>query len=614
MSNDSKHRKRTARRSQNRSRRDDLHRSKDNVLPVKILSAEQEAVRDKYFQFGALVVLLVFGVYYAKILFGFNPIPNPDWPMFIQVAKELLAFEVPASFKRLPALGFMQLFIANFVGGDQLLLTSGWLLNAMMAVLCIVLFWRIGRQLIGDVAIWLSILIVLTPQVIRMQVNPIVEIAMVTFSAITFLLMFRNSNWCYVSAMVASMIRYECAALIGVCFLWDMVHRKTKKERLLALLWSFLAFLPMIAWLIGMKLEWKPGTKHYIKHFTVLTKNGRIGMEYVKYLWETSFMNLLQIPAVFGKISQSQSDSIRASVDMLYGFSKALAWISFGAGVIYGVVKKQWKYLALLLFFLIYVGTHMARHISQHRYCVPVVWLSILLCAYGLMAIWRMVNFRKWIPKGIEVFLQAAVFVWAAVWLIKLFPFLPDTKTICPKGLYLPYVSMAAVIAVFVLNVVFFRSRHLGRNFVISVLMCLMITSNHFMTARVMGKGTYKIEFKYLLDWFRENSEPDEKLASSWAHILRYMSEEKKDSFVRIHTLKSDDPEALAEKCRKQGIRYVEWNNYGRSPFRSHPCVKPLARSRSTGSFEFVKRIQINKRNWMNVFRVRDKSKIDPDQ
>lgn len=600
--------RRAGRQASLRSGRRKLHGDQSLPPSKNILSPEIQATKEKYFQIGAFVVLLIFGVYYAKTLFGFNVMPLPDWHEFVKLTQELLAFKVPTSFKRLPALGLMYAFIANFVGGDQPWLTSSWILNATMGVLCIVLFWRIGRQIIGDTAIWVSMLIVLVPHVVRLQTQSLVEITMIAFSAFTFLLMFRNSNWCYVAAMVASMLRYECAALIGVCFLWDMVHRKTKKERLLALLWSFLAFLPMIAWLIGTKLTWKPGTNYYIKHFTTYTKNGRLGMEYVRYLWDTSFRNLLQIPAIYGKVtSQAQADSIRASIGTLYGFSKALAWISFGAGVIYGVIKRQWKYLALLLFFLIYVGLHMSRHKTLHRYCVPAVWLSVLLCAYGLMAIWRTVNFRKWIPKPVIIFLQIAVFLCAAVWLAKLLPFLPDTKIVCPKGVYLPYVSMAAVIAVFVLHLVFYRSRHLGRNLVISVLMCLMITSNHFLTARLLERGSYNIEFKRLLDWYRENSEPGEKLATTAARMFVYMSEEKKDDFVKIYALASKDLDTFAKKCRRRGVKYVEWNNSGKGKFKDQPCVKPLSQPRSIGPFEFIIQIR-SKKTVINIFRLRDET------
>ncbi|KKL59064.1 hypothetical protein LCGC14_2219080, partial [marine sediment metagenome] len=433
-----------ANRHRNRQTSEVSRQDRSDISVAKTLDPAQEAARIKYFQLAVGVVLLAFGVYYAKTLFGYIAVPNSDWPAFIAKAKEILNFKVPNNFKRLPLFGMLHIFISNFVGGNHPLLTAAWMLNAILAVLTVILIWRIARQIIGESAIWLSILIVVNPWVIKSQTDPLVEISMIAFSVMTFFFMFRNSNWCYVMAMLASMIRYECTALIGVCFLWDMVHCKTMKRRMLALLWSVLAFLPMGAWLVGTKLAWKGG-RHYIGHFT---SDRHLGMEYVRYLWDTSFRNMLQIPAMFGRpTSQLQVDSIRASVGILYGFSKAVAGISFVAGVIYGVVKRQWKYLALLLFFVIYVGTHMIRHKTHHRYCVPVVWLSILLCAYGLMCIWRTINFRKWIPKIVVVFLQAVVFVWAVVWLVKLLAFLPDTKIVCPKGIYLPYVSMAAVIA-----------------------------------------------------------------------------------------------------------------------------------------------------------------------
>lgn len=145
--------------------------------------------------------------------------------------------------------------------------------------------------------------------------------------------------------------------------------------------------------------------------------------------------------------------------------------------------------------------------------------------------------------------------------------------------------------------------------------MCLMITSNHFTTARLIERGTSYIEFKHLLDWYRENASPGEKLASSWAHILKYIDIDKKDSFVRIHTLKSEDLEGFARNCRNRGVKYVEWNNRGSGKFKSHPCQLPLSKGNSVGSFEIVKRIIVgNNKKRLYIYRVRDKSEINSDQ
>ncbi len=593
------------------------HQDRSDIPVAKTLDPAQEAARIKYFQLAAFAILLAFGVYYAKTLFGYVAVPNSDWTAFIAKAKVILNFKVPNNFKRLPLFGMLHIFISNFVGGNHPLLTAGWMLNAILAVLSIILIWRVARQIIGEAAIWLSILIVVNPWVIKSQTDPLVEISMIAFSVMTFFFMFRNSNWCYVMAMLASMIRYECTALIGVCFLWDMVHRKTKKERLLALLWACLAFLPMAAWLIGTKLKWTPETKHYIRHFTTYTKNGRLGMEYVRYLWEASFRSLLELPVAIKSLfvkasSQAEADSIKAFVGILYGFSKAVAWILFVAGVIYGVIKKQWKYLALLLFFLIYVGIHMARHKTNHRYCVPVIWLSILLCAYGLICIWKMINFRKPIPRVIVIFLQIAVFVCATVWLVMLMRYLPEMKPFCAKGAYLPIAAIAAVIAVVVLRLVFFRAKYIWRDLALSAVICLMVVSSHFMTARIIGNGSHDREFKMLADWYVDNANPGERMLTTMPHVVSIFAPEYKKFFVHTNFVKGDNINNFTEMCYEKRITYVAWDSrLGLAPRDSYykgwklHKIAPLIKTENVGPYEFLTQLKISERRYINVFRLR---------
>ncbi|HEG44138.1 MAG TPA: hypothetical protein ENH94_08835 [Phycisphaerales bacterium] len=603
-----------ANRHRNRQTSEVSRQDRSDISVAKTLDPAQEAARIKYFQLAVGVVLLAFGVYYAKTLFGYIAVPNSDWPAFIAKAKEILNFKVPNNFKRLPLFGMLHIFISNFVGGNHPLLTAAWMLNAILAVLTVILIWRIARQIIGESAIWLSILIVVNPWVIKSQTDPLVEISMIAFSVMTFFFMFRNSNWCYVMAMLASMIRYECTALIGVCFLWDMVHCKTMKRRMLALLWSVLAFLPMGAWLVGTKLAWKGGG-HYVGHFT---SDRHLGMEYVRYLWETSFRYLLELPAavkvLFVKVSsQGQADSIKSSVGILYGFSKAVAGISFVAGVIYGVIKRQWKYLALLLFFLVYIGIHMIRHKTHHRYCVPVVWLCIILCAYGLMCIWKMVNFRKAIPRVAVIILQIAVFVCATVWLVMLMRYLPEIKPFCTKGAYLPFAAMAAVIAVGVLRLVFFRAKYIWRDLALSAVICLMVVSSHFMTARIIGNGSHDREFKMLADWYVENTSGDEKLLTTMPHVVSTFAPKYKKYFRHTGSFKKlADANEFIEQCYKQKIIYIAWDSrLGLVPHDSYykqwklGKMAPLMQTRDVGPFEFMTQLKVSERRYINIFRLR---------
>ena len=252
-----KRRKSTARASADRKRSQPPARQKTLSLPDTTL----DTIREKRFEIVVLVVILAFGVYKSIALWGAYPIPNPDFPGFISVGKHLLTFQVPEKFKRAPAVGIFQVLLTYLLGPNNEL-NAGWLLNAILAPLNIILIWRIGKRFIGNAAIFLAIVAMLNPWVLRSQVNPIAETTMIFFILITFLFIFKHSNWAYVFASIAAIVRYECTALILIAFLMDMVTRKTNKQRLLAFCWAALASVPFLLWMLGTYLTWSPTASH----------------------------------------------------------------------------------------------------------------------------------------------------------------------------------------------------------------------------------------------------------------------------------------------------------------------------------------------------------------
>ncbi|RKY08740.1 MAG: hypothetical protein DRP65_08715, partial [Planctomycetota bacterium] len=358
--------------------------------------------RARYFAIATLAILLGFAVYKSLALYGVFQVPNPDFPGFVQVGKRLLKFKVPSTFKRLPMIGLMQVLLSKVMPGDQPVLTAGWVINAVFSALSVVLLWRVGKRIIGDSAIWVAILAMLNPWVLRSQVNPIAETSMIFFTLLTFVFMFRNSWWVYLFACFASMVRYECAALIPIAFIMDMIKRKGLKQRLLAVLWAALASVPMGLWMLGTRIAWQqPGAKRaYIGDFT---GSSHLGIRYVETLWDTTFKYMLQLPAaakaMFVRTTSAEAVSVTDSMNALFTVVKVITAIAFIAAVVWGLYRRKWNFLALLLFFGIYVGIHAARKATHQRYCVPVIWLAILLCAYGLKGVWRIINIKNWMPK-----------------------------------------------------------------------------------------------------------------------------------------------------------------------------------------------------------------------
>ena len=70
------------------------------------LSPDLVAKKERQLCMVTIVILLLFGIYLSVIYFGHQPVPNSDFPAFTRTAKEVLSFQRPTYFKRLPGLGY----------------------------------------------------------------------------------------------------------------------------------------------------------------------------------------------------------------------------------------------------------------------------------------------------------------------------------------------------------------------------------------------------------------------------------------------------------------------------------------------------------------------------
>jgi hypothetical protein len=187
-----------------------------------------------------------------------------------------------------------------------------------------------------------------------------------------------------------------------------------------------------------------------------------------------------------------------------------------------------------------------------------------------------------------------------------LVPYVPRLAPVCTKGAYLPYAAAAALILVLIVRVCLFRLRFLARDLVLTAVVCLMVTGSHFTTAQVIDNGIYYIEFKQMLDWYKARAEPGEKLATRWTHVLRLMSKKNAPNIIELTTLASDTFEGFIQNCYDNDIIYVACNSRGSAKTRRglEAAREKLVHPKSVGPFEFIKRIQISRDVWINIFRL----------
>ena len=579
------------------------------VYSVGQIEAEELAKRERYFEFFLMAALLAFGIYQSVLYFGHKVVPISDFPDIVRTGHELLSFNIPSRFKQAPVVGVLQALLSHFVGGQHPDLTAGWLLNAVLHPLNLLLFWLVGKKIVGKSAIWFAIIVILNHWVIYMLTEPIIETSLLFFSLLTFYLIFKRSNWCYFLASITTMVRYEGAALILAAFVMDMIYRKSKQERIRSFLYSALATIPLALWMLGTVLTWKPGTTHYLnvlfteKYGEAFADSveGRTGiLRHMRLLWLVGFRPLLM----------PYSGAGEDFMEMLWKLSKAFAIVSFFFGSIYGLCKRQWKILVLLIFFVPYFLLHALYPYPLQRFHTNIFWIALLICLFGLQSGWKLINARGRVPKALVLILQALAAIVSIVWLVSLVPYLPKIYRMSPKSASLPYVAMILVGFIFVARILIYSPRYLLRELSILALVCLIIVSNQFTLVRLVGDGQTDKEFKQLADWYIANAQPGEKLGVYMYQVVKIFAPKYAEYIVGLP--QADNPSEFVKTCYEEGLTYVVWatreglhkgQHTGYRRLGLHENIDCLKQGTSIEPYQFVARVGWE-RGYVNIFRL----------
>ena len=585
---------------------------------AKGIETEELAKRQRYFEFFVVATLLVFGIYHSVLYFGHQVVPTSDWPAFVGTGHELLSFKLPTNFKRAPVLGLLQASLSYLVGGQHPDLTASWLLNGLLHPFNLILLWLVGKKIVGRPALWVAVIAIINPWSIQLLTDPIVETTLLFFVLLTFYFILKRSNWCYLLASITTMVRYEGVALILIAFVMDMIYCRSKQERIRALVYSATATVPLALWMVGTFLNWRSeGVGHYLnvlfsEEYTKLHDTGietRTGVvKHMNVLWGVGFRPLLMPYVGAGK----------GFVEGLWSLSKILAAVSFFFGSIYGLCKRKWNILALLLFFIPYFLLHSQFQALLSRYYAPIFWIALLMCWFGLESFWKLIDRNGRVPKALVLVSQALVVIIAIIWLLSLIPYLSRISPMSTTSASLPYVTMVLVAVIFVARIFIYKFRHLLRELSILALTCLFIVSNQFALVRIVGNGQHNIEFKLLGDWYVTNAKPGEKLLTTLPHIARIFAPEHRDSFLWLGSIKAEGPSDFVIKCYAENISYVAWDSRlgfsPKDPYYKLWGVKNIAmlgKPRSIGAYEFVTQIQASRQRFINIFRLRRPS-VEP--
>ncbi len=558
-----------------------------------------------YYNYIVAVVLLGFGVYEAVIYFDHKVVPSPDFPAFVRVGHQILLGDIPWGDKRAPVVGLLQAIISYFVGGQHPDLTAGRLLNALIFPFTGLLIWLTCRKTIGCFpAFIISILSLINPWTIQYFQEPIAEIPLFFFTVLTFFFLSRRSRWAYLFASIAMMVRYEGAALIVVTFLLNQIEAKTRKDRLMAFVWSFLAAIPLLAWMAGLIVNWhSTGTTHYLKEMGVTAEGKNVPLEYLALIWRASIQPLFIFPPSWPP---------RLTVWFSF-FTKIMLTIGSFWAFGYGVWKRQWEILAYAIFLVLYTIIHIAYSVIDPRYCIMTNWIQLLLLFYGLEKFYLLIQNSNKISSAAIVGLQVILLFFLCIWIFYLYPCLEKLSPISPVSRHIPHVAIASVLVILVAKILPMQNmRGIFSLVVGSVLLCLMILSNQFTLASTVQDGKLDIEFKLLADWYVAHAEPDTKMVTSMPHIVRIFAPKQSSAFVAKQTIIGKNADDFINQCYTQNITYVAWDsrigfNVGGRYYKLWGIqdINMLNRPQNVGPYEFVTQIVATPKRYINIFRLK---------
>ena len=552
-------------RASSLARRTDQSSGRNGKGVSSVDSPVSQVSADRYFDAIVIAIIVGLAVYEAILFFSHKVVPNLDFPAFVGTGRKLLSGELPASLKRAPVLGIMQVLLGGVVGGATPELTAGRIINAVLHPLTGVLLFLFARRIVGRTAGFvLTVLTVLNPWVVWLIPEPIAQPTLLFCTVASFYFMSRRSSWCYLFASIAAMTRYEGAVLILSAFVLDMVLRKTGRERLKALLWASLATLPLALWLGATVLTWKTqGATHYLKEFGAASGGKFVLLETVEMLYRVTFRHLFALPDMALKAPDVlRADclvrSINSHIDLPL---RIVAAGLFVFGTVYGLCKRQWNILALLIFLLCYVIIHAAHSFVYPKFWALTHWIGLLVCVLGLKSLWQIIARRLALPKVLVIILQVVLIVAAIVWLFGLTGPMKKMAPYSARAVWLPYVAMAAVVLFFAVGLFIDKGANLSGHLACAAVACLIIVCSHFTTISVIGNGQTDVEFKLLADWYRKNAAPGEKLVTTIPHIVRIFAPKAKNCLISTKSIGGETPQEFIDDCYQQQITYIAWDS-----------------------------------------------------
>jgi hypothetical protein len=307
-----------------------------------------------------LALVLITTVYWAVQYHPFL-LPNNDYYSFELVAQSFGSFELPRSFKRLPAFPAFMAALAPLMPEPWPEMHAALVLNFAFGLGALVLLYLYSRRLFQPGAILPSILLATTVQFHAMALQPLVEPSLGFFVLLTFVLYQRRSLWQYAAAFGVGLGRAEAAVLVPILFLlnWREEGHFWRHAVL-----GGLAASGILVW-TGLGAVYGSGQSFYLELMQGMGWNPSPGF-YRRNLRESFAFLYFQNPV------------LHASLILATAVPLAL-------GVVGGLRRFRRDTVLMLAFYLVSTTVVVIFGVNKPRYAYPTFWIPLVFVSYGLI-------------------------------------------------------------------------------------------------------------------------------------------------------------------------------------------------------------------------------------
>ncbi len=519
--------------------------------------------RQRLGEYAPVLLLTALGLIWSLSFWQYTVFPDPDYYAFVTTGRQWLSLDLPTGMKRAPVFSIIAGLPSLIFSHPHAQLAATELYNALLLPTSMILFYLIGRGLLGGPAALVTALLAgISPWMVRMSSLPIVEITLVVLFAAAVLCVAQGRvGWAYVLAMLASITRWDMVGLIPAVALVDWA-RTRRFGRVLGK--TILASLPFLLCMLltGLELAGQKEGGHYLQ---VLAEERSFALwqDLNTYWWEmTAWINAPPSWKMAGR-----SHVIHAAEPILLLLTAPALGLTFLWGSWQGWRQRRWEILAILVTGVLYSLIHAVYPYRMDRYCVPVSWAGLIIAVYGARQVLALLEDRWSAWRRVKSILLVSTtplfLVWALGIAITLQAGLDLNKVNPALGAIVCWSEIMTLAGY--LGYEWLRGARRGLHWLaVPAFLALAIVSSGTLIGKTMGNGKFQVNFKTLSLWFQEHAQPGDKMVTTMPHYMGIYTGSPADAFVQTGSIAPEtapDLPSFIRACRQMGVTLIAWDS-----------------------------------------------------